>query len=401
MVKSRMNISPYDLMVKIICLYGVVSFLYSFFSRFYASYIVGFFFLLIIGYIYTKTLKRKDIGIILLIILTIFLTMANSGISSNNLQHGMYFSFTILLMNKLNEKSFRTKLVCSFKQNEKLILRTIIILSFVSLISFFIPSSYSGYVYRGFAANFHSVGINMSFLALLIVIYLYNKKFKLIHILWFSIPLIGVLESTARVSIITIVLIIFIYYQLKLKSIKLKYLLIPIVFYGVYKFFMNSSTYEKFILAANNQYISTDRLEAVTSGRLTWWRLDIEAFFNLNLFNKIFGAGHDFVHYINKTQYGLDIWTHNDFIQLLLATGIIGLVGYMVIILNLYYNLSKTREITPVKFMPEIVLIFIVSLAMFNGFYLGAQNSICLILLIIIASYNIKMEEERKIGNYE
>ncbi|MGG3692575.1 O-antigen ligase family protein [Heyndrickxia ginsengihumi] len=400
MVKSEMKVSPYDLFVKLICLYGVISFLYTFFSRIYASYIVGFSFLLIIGYIYLKTLKRKDITIILFLFLTIFSTLVNSGISSANLQHNMYFSFSILLINKLCEYSFRKKLVFSFKKNEKLILVTVITLSFISLLSFFIPNCYSGYVYSGFAANFHSVGINMGYLALLIILYLYNKEFKLVYLLWFVIPLIGVVESTARISLVTIILIIYIYYQLKLKGRNLKYLLIPILFYGVFKLFINSSSYEKFILAANDQYISTNRLEAVTSGRLTWWKIDIDTFLNFDFFNKLFGVGNDFVYYINKTQYGLDIWAHNDFIQLLLATGFVGLSGYVIIISYLYITLFKIRKKIPVKLMPEIVLVFIASIAMFNGYYLGTQNSICLILMLVISSYNAKWKEERKNAQY-
>ncbi len=94
---------------------------------------------------------------------------------------------------------------------------------------------------------------------------------------------------------------------------------------------MRTSIFNRFITTGSNIYISTNKIEALSSGRLIWWKIDLNQFLSSNVFYKIFGHGFDYVYKINYQYYGLYIFAHNDYIMLLLSMGIIGLSFYLLL----------------------------------------------------------------------
>lgn len=66
-----------------------------------------------------------------------------------------------------------------------------------------------------------------------------------------------------------------------------------------------------------------------TSGRDAFWAADIRAYFDGNILNQLFGYGFSFVYEVNETAFGNRIYAHNDFINILLTFGCVGLIPYL------------------------------------------------------------------------
>lgn len=71
-------------------------------------------------------------------------------------------------------------------------------------------------------------------------------------------------------------------------------------------------------------------IDALTNSRTIFWRNDLVAYFtSLDPLSIIFGKGHDFVYRINEMNAGYPFWAHNDFIQMLIGQGLVGLGIYL------------------------------------------------------------------------
>ena len=85
-------------------------------------------------------------------------------------------------------------------------------------------------------------------------------------------------------------------------------------------------------------------------------------------------------------KYGLEIWAHNDFIQLLLSVGIWGFTGYIIVLIRFFkvaYITFKSKS----KFLSLLctVLFSIIVLwqAVMNGFYVSQGYVFSVVLLFL------------------
>lgn len=82
---------------------------------------------------------------------------------------------------------------------------------------------------------------------------------------------------------------------------------------------------------ASNQYTEDSYFDfwgTITSGRSMFWKWDLEAFFALPFWQQFVGNGFNFVFDVNAASFAA-IWAHNDFINLLMNFGYIGVVVYL------------------------------------------------------------------------
>nr|WP_274601352.1 O-antigen ligase family protein [Clostridium paridis] len=104
--------------------------------------------------------------------------------------------------------------------------------------------------------------------------------------------------------------------------------------------------------------IRTSTAGGFTSGRNVFWRYLIDYYVNkFTIFEKLFGSGMDITVFINETYYKMAIWAHNDFIQVLLSYGLIGVLLYIVILLK------------SIKTINLWILSGFIFLAVFNGLF--------------------------------
>jgi O-antigen ligase len=134
--------------------------------------------------------------------------------------------------------------------------------------------------------------------------------------------------------------------------------------------------------SATNQYSSLNPVEAFTNGRTAFWAIDLQAYLQGNLFYKIFGHGFDYIYYINQTRYGLRIWAHNDFINVLLCNGILGIItyfySYICIFREAWKNLKKLDAI--------LLSLFLVIIALINGLFVYQHYLYSFIIIYVLAT---------------
>jgi len=106
--------------------------------------------------------------------------------------------------------------------------------------------------------------------------------------------------------------------------------------------------------------IGIEGLMVFTSGRSLFWFKAISQVADDGLsFINIFGRGPKYSNIYNKQYFGLDIWMHNDFIDILFNLGFAGLITY----LSSFYNYIKQSR--------TLFLLFVfLFTAFFNGFLL-------------------------------
>lgn len=314
------------------------------------------------------SLKKRDIWTLFYIIIVTFFSIMNMKEFSEPNEDIIYFPIAVLVLSKMLDKSVINRLSKELLKFRKFIYYEVIVINIILLIGLFLPQCYSTNmgetVYKGFTYSGHTFASCISLTLSIYIFYLVDEKKYFIKILWVILPLYCIFLSGARTFLISVFLILCILYERKIKYVKNSKLIIAIFFIVMIIMFMSSSLYDKFFETANNKYISENKLEAITSGRLIWWRYDLQAFQELNWFQKIFGAGHELVYDVNKEMYGLYIWAHNDFIQVLVSLGLFGFLGYCMLIINIYIKLRKEN-----KKYAIILLAYIMCAAIVNGFY--------------------------------
>lgn len=257
-----------------------------------------------------------------------------------------------------------------FKEEKNYIKSVIWIWSIIVVISMFFPSSYSvawgGYVYFG---SFSGGPFRLlpSVLLLLAIIYAYMQINNDKSIIIFTIvPLLSTFISGSRTYFGVIgILTLMIWYSFCKNKKKFWFSIIP---FGLLLLaaFLRSSIYNKFLATTYTETSHFDYFGTVSNGRSIFWAVDLDAFRTSGFFNQLFGNGFNFVYDINSDKIGNALWAHNDFINILLNFGYLGLLIYFLS----FFKLSKliiNKSKKPVLFT-LFILIWLIN-AMFNMVY--------------------------------
>lgn len=137
-------------------------------------------------------------------------------------------------------------------------------------------------------------------------------------------------------------------------------------------------------------------LGTITSGRSVFWVYDMNAFFDLSFWQQFVGNGFDFVYNINLKYANQALWAHNDFINILMNFGYIGLVLYFYVFRKFS---KKALEKNKIKRIQKYSFYFI---WFFNAFfnmvytYTIATLAIPFIMYAITNEYHMYDEESDK-----
>jgi O-antigen ligase len=100
-----------------------------------------------------------------------------------------------------------------------------------------------------------------------------------------------------------------------------------------------------YIITLTDGFILT-RLESIQddggSGRTVIYERMLNIYSDNSLFEQIFGVGFDKAKILYSHSHGAQYSAHNDFIEMLLDFGIIGLSIYLVIILDIYFLIKRS-----------------------------------------------------------
>ena len=359
--------------------------------------IVGFLQIIVIIWIYWKTLKKMDIWIIFFLIVFDLIAIFRISEPSIDLENLMYFTSTCLILWKFCEKGIREKFIEVFKENEKKIFLITIILLSIPVLGLFYKKAWVNVnginTYMGLCDSGHKLSGNMCFCASIFFTYFIDKRMKISNLIYFLIPFMIVLVSGSRTYCISYLCILIILYITKLKEYKLKIFLIPVAFAIIFYMLINSSIFERFFAMGSNQYVSDNFLEATSSGRLIWWKIDINAFLKFDFIHKIIGRGFTYLYNLNLMEYGLAISAHNDFLTLLLGGGIFGIFGYLIILLRWFFKDKGNNR----KLLNFLAFAMIMINACISGFY-GAQQYLFANIVVSLAIYVFYKDREKKDG---
>lgn len=393
------KISYYRLFIYILLLDSFVSLTYSIYpSSLNIGKIVGALLIIILIAIYVKTLKKRDIFYLFFICIFDLLTLFRIGDFSIDIENIIFFTSTTMILWKFSELSVREKMKSEFNEiSDKVYMITNIMLG-VSIISILFSSSWvvvnGQRVFTGFCDSGHKMAGNLCFLSSIYFLYFIDKNMKIRDLFYFAIIFAIILLTGSRTYLISYFIIMLLLYVKKLKKYSIIKLFMPFIILGGIYLFINSSIFARFFLMGQNQYISNNFWEATSSGRLIWWKIDLDAFSNFNIINKIFGKGFTYLYNLNWREYGLRISAHNDFLTLIISTGWFGLLGYLIILKSWFFKkYNNKRKLINIVFT---ILIFIIN-AMISGVYGAQQYMFCnLIISLVLLEDNSNDEKEKK-----
>lgn len=332
-----------------------------------------------------KKMYKRDLMLIFFGLIVWINSIINLNVAFLNINDLIYFWMWILffIYLKNNFKSF----IYYLNLETKFVKCVIIIWSLLVILSLASSNAYyhewgEGTYFKSFADNTFRFATTCLFIAILVGVYV-NASGKKRNLVWLIIPLIGAAASGSRIYL-GLVLLIMVPVFYKNVNKKIFFLsLIPMLLVIIY-IIINSNMMDKFqyvedVGALNNRgWLST-----FTSGRTDFWTYDLKAFLHGGLLHILFGNSITFSYEISSAHYNSAIQAHNDFLNILLSYGIIGLYVYLCVlfrffkkVINKYLNIER-------KYIIIFVFAYFVN-AFMNGVfaYLGATLSLPLILIM-------------------
>ena len=350
--------------------------------------------------IYIKNLKRKDIYFFMFIIIFDVMQLFRLEDISVDLENIIFFTSTTMILWKFSEIDIRMKLKSEFEKISNTIFIITNFLLAVVIFSLFSNSSWvivnGQRIFMGFCDSGHKMAGNLCFISSIYFLYFINKKIRIRDMIYFAIIFSIILLTGSRTYLMSYSVIIILLYIKKMRKNNFIKLLSPfIMLIGIY-LFINSSIFARFFIMGQNQYVSNNFWEATSSGRLIWWKIDLETFGNFDFIHKIVGKGFTYLYHLNLIEYGLKISAHNDFITLLISSGIYGIIGYIIILKQWFFKKDENKKFNAISIIITILMYMIN--AMISGVF-GAQQYVFCNLIISLVLLNNNSNKKEKIKN--
>ena len=296
-----------------------------------------------------------------------------------------YFPFWCLFL--YYASIHRDKLAYLFANSKRFNSAILLIWNGIVFVSFFSANSYThhwgeGTYFKSFSNGEHrfaSTAILITVLALYMLLKYKKKK----YLLYLAIPTISILMTGARTYLIVLVgaLFIFLYERIDNKF----YLYLSVILFGIIAYFLILLT----PMGAKMQFVSTnahstDVLNALTSNRVSFWTLQILSFSKEGWLKQIFGAGFNFVYDVSN------LWAHNDFINILLSFGIVGVVEYLFFYFFLYRTYKELYRMNSMEAFVFIMMWFFNAMLNMVYTYMCATLMIPFLYFLIMEGKNVK-----------
>jgi len=343
----------------------------------------------------TSKLKRKWILVLAILIIVHIHSLFQTSFPLYNTNLVFYFFYWVLLAMYFEEIQKSSAIL--IKNNIYFIRLVIILWNIIVGISIFLPSSYIHYYAWGGSRYFVSISGSAFRLAptalmissLVVVYFIFSREKK--TIIYMIVPLYCFLMCGSRtylgVGLLVILLFWYIYTPKKQYFI---FSLIPLGVLMIYLIF-NSAAIDKILSKTGKGYY--DYIGTLTSGRSIFWKIDLQQFFSNNFINQLLGCGLNYSYEVTDAYYTSAHWAHDDFIEILLSFGYLGLILYLYTILTLIKTYIP-RTIIPKTVIILSILIWLLN-ALFNMFYTYTCSMVC--FPIMLAAINYYYREE----NYE
>lgn len=325
--------------------------------------LIGIIILLLISLLKYKY-KRIDFSILITAIIGYLYAIFITAQKAYNFNDYIYFPFFIIYTIFILYDYNYFQQYC--EEKAKYILRIIQIWSIVVFISIFMPSSYENGAFYSLTGDvFRSATSALFILSLITIIVRYQRK----YIIYTILPLYTIFSGGSRTYLaLGIIIFLIIYYMIVPSKKIFKLSLIPILFI-LFIIIINSSIMDKINMTttlSDTDYYQ-DILVKFTSSRSLFWEADLKAYLNSNLIGKLFGLGFNFVYDINYIAVNSKIYAHNDYINILLNFGALGLIIYIYLYIKMIKKILNNKNLS--AFMIGILIFIWFFNAFFNMFY--------------------------------
>lgn len=222
--------------------------------------------------------------------------------------------------------------------------KLIVVWEVIILVSFFLSSSYIDGAFCSFSGSPHRMdSATIIIYAGILILYRW-ENYRKEDLLLAIIPTIAVALAGARTYLIVVgVVVAVIYYYSNINHThRFYFTIIPFMVLAISLILSTSVMQERIaIMEKESAYFTSmgyNALTGITSGRSTFWLIDLQKYWESSIVNKILGNGFNFVRYVNSVYYTTAIWAHNDFINIICCNGLMGLILYF----NAYFRLLKS-----------------------------------------------------------
>lgn len=313
----------------------------------------------------------------------------------------VYLPFFVLLLVLVSEQTNLLRLqlredVCWYRN---------ICIIWCLLVVFSIPLSIS-YDEKGYFTSFTGNSFRTDPAALLILTYLilltqYDKIYRLLSIIMSIVPLYCGFMGSSRTYFFVILLTYIIYLRCLIKDNKTFIICLVVAFAVMIPVILVSNIGQRMV---NSLTESADGYygywASITSGRSRFWSYDIKHFFELPFLSQMLGAGYNQVFLFNR-ELGSSIWAHNDFINIAISNGYIGLILYFVSVYIFFKAYRYNTVSYSLGFLILMILIWVFN-AFFNMVYTYTCATVALAVLpLVITDYqSVDMKKSSKAGMY-
>lgn len=328
--------------------------------------------------------EKTPILYLSIIIFDMVLVHLAYNISGNILDY-IYYITSLMWLLFISKEERRIKLLYEFKNHRTL--NKIVIFFSVALITFALITK-SGYQYAwgaayfvGFSGLTHVAASSMCLVSSLMLLIYTERKYSWIVMAFLLIMCFGVFETGARTYIVPAVILVYLYISKCQGNKNLKFFIYAIGLVLVVVVLSKSNIVSKFNFTSNiDQYNKVDRLTQQTSGRATFWVIDLKGFLDSSFFAKVLGHGHGYTYYLNERFYHLRVWAHNDFIQVLVGGGLVTLYTYISALCKSISSVNLNH-----RFVDRFLLImYCLFPAFFNGFYNYSHYFLSFIIICLL-----------------
>lgn len=196
----------------------------------------------------------------------------------------------------------------------------------------------------GFFSSAHNASITVSVSILVLVFFFseYSKKMKIVIGILVIYGLYILLFTYTRTGLVAL-LISLIYYFMK-NLIRINFfqlvLVLSIVSIPVYYIVSNNESIQNKILdkRSDDQVLSSDN---VGSGRFVMWNNSINIWLESDQFEKLLGLGKDEALERMQVKIGKPFFSHNEFLDVLIRYGLVGLILYLIYLRSLYLFIAR------------------------------------------------------------
>ncbi|MBE5881054.1 MAG: hypothetical protein E7289_01900 [Lachnospiraceae bacterium] len=287
-----------------------------------------------------------------------------------NLESYIYWMTTLFLLHKLTRASASEMLLEAFAKNRFIVKLLLWLYTACNTLFLFIPECYESYwgwggrgYFQGYASTPHTLASASCLFITLACLYLLLQGLDVVVLIGLLVSLLSVFQSGARVFLISAVCIVLVASYILFRNIQYRLAFWCVGGAAFVVMFLKSGMMDKFTAVISNK--TTDVLAAFTNARSTIWAIDLREFGKASLIQKIIGHGFDYVPKINQMYYGDPIWAHNDFVQLLLSVGVLGLAIYLLSIADVVAKMKCSSF-----FVKFFFVIYIMLPAFMNGLYI-------------------------------